>query len=204
MTITSSVESLCNQALDRIAWPEAIGDIYEGSKAARVALRVYGQERDELLSSVDWQFARREVGLTVIKTAPVGGYGATSWSSDFPLLPWIYEYAYPDQCLQIRSVRAAPIIMPDFDPVPNIFTVANDPSLAVPGKVVLTNIAGAVASFTAAVTDPAQWADTQFIEALIERLALRFQEALNPQPDAVKDRAAETQVGTAMAQDNRG
>lgn len=201
----TSPEDLCNQALDRISWPEAIGDLMEGSKAARIGLRIYGQTRDELLSETDWQFARREVSLALIKTAPVGGYNfATPWTTAYPLLPWVYEYAYPDQCIQVRSLRRSQVIVPNFDPVPNIFTVANDPSLPTPAKVVLTNIPAAVAAFTAQVIDPQQWLDSQFIEAMVDRLALRFQEALNAEPNSVKIRAAEDQRSEAMAQDNRG
>lgn len=200
-----SIEDLLNQALRRIGYQVPIGYILEGSKASRVAIEFYSQERDDLLSINDWQFARREVNLTIIKTAPVGGYNiSVPWTPAYPLLPWVYEYAYPAQCLQVRSIRSAQAIIPDFDPSPNIFTVANDNALMVPAKVILSNVAVAVASITAQVTDPAQWADAQFIEALIDRCALRFQENLNPQPDEVKMRAAEDQVGQAMGQDNRG
>lgn len=193
-----SAESLCNQALDRIAWPQAIGDIYEGSKEARIALRIYGQTRDKLILSGDWPFARQEAPLTLLKTAPVGGYGAAGWTSAYPLLPWIYEYAYPAGCLKLRSVRPTAVIMPEFDPVPNIFTVANDPASST--KIILTNLAGAIGSFTASVPDPTQWSPlAEFTEALISALALRFQEALNPAPEAVKDRVAEQQISAATA-----
>lgn len=200
-----SVVDLLNQALRRIGYQTPIGFIYEGSRAARVAVEFYGQERDDLLSSNDWRFARQEVSLALLKTAPVGGYNyATPWSTTYPPLPWVYEYAYPANCLTIRSVRRVPVIVPNFDPVPNIFDTVNDPSLQTPAKVVVTNISNAVASFTAQVTDPAQWADSQFIETMIDRMALRFQENLNPEPNAVKARATEDQVGEAMGQDNRG
>jgi hypothetical protein len=38
-----TIESICNQALDVIGYARHIGNIYEGSKAARVALDLYGQ-----------------------------------------------------------------------------------------------------------------------------------------------------------------
>lgn len=201
-----AVEDIWNTALRRINYPTPIGFAFEGSRASRVAVEVYGQTRDTLIESKDWRFARQEVALTLLKTAPVGGYGPFNpWTNQYPLLPWVYEYGYPENCLKLRSVRQTPIIMPDYDPVPSIFDVANDPSLNPPAKVVLTNIPAAIASFTASVNDPQQWAsEAQFIEALIEALALRFQEALNPQEDAVKDRAAEAQVGQAQAMENRG
>ncbi len=200
-----SIEDVVNQALRRIAYPTPVGYIMEGSRASRVAVEIYSQTRDELLAESDWQFARREVNLTIIKTAPVGGYNSnTPWNTSYPLLPWVFEYAYPANCIQVRSLRSAFSPVPNFDPVPNIFTVANDTALTLPAKVVLANVEGAVASITAQVTDPGQWLDNQFIEEMIDRLGLRFQEALNPQPDAVKLRASETQRSTAMSEDNRG
>jgi hypothetical protein len=92
----------------------------------------------------------------------------------------------------------------NFDPTPNIFDTPNDPNLSTPAKVVVTNISNAVATFTAQVTDPAQWADAQFVESMVDRMALRFQEALNPELNAVKARATEGQIDEARAQDNRG
>ncbi len=136
---------------------------------------------------------------------PVGGYNSiTPWTNAYPLLPWVFEYAYPDQCIQVRSLRSSFSPVPNFDPAPNVFTVANDTALSVPAKVVLSNVFGAVASITAQVTDPGQWQDSQFIEAMVDRLGLRFQEALNPEPNAVKMRANEDQRSEAMAVDNRG
>jgi len=198
-----AVEDICNKALRRIGYPTPIGSIYEGSVASRAAIEIYVQARDELMESEDWQFARQEIGLKLLKTAPVGGYGLTPWTSIYPLLPWIYEYAYPSGCLRIRSVRPTPVALPEWDPVPNIFTIANDSALG--QKVVLSNLAGAVASFTALIDDPAQWSpEPRFIEALIERLALRFQEALRSDPEAVKARMAEAAGSVVSVADNRG
>ena len=76
-----------------------IGTIWEGSPASRVALEVYGQTRDALLNNEDWPFARRAVGLALLKTAPVGGYAGLPWTNAYPPPQWIYEYAYPDACI---------------------------------------------------------------------------------------------------------
>lgn len=200
-----AVEDILNSALSRIGYQTPIGYIFEGSRAARVAVQFYSQERDDVLSSNDWQFARQQVALTVLKTAPVGGYNiSTPWTTAYPLQPWIYEYAYPNGCLKVRSIRRSMNAVPNYDPVPNTFTDANDPALTTAAKVILTNVPNAIASFTGRVIDPAQWLDPSFVEALIDRMALRFQENLNPQPDAVKMRAAEAQGGEAAGQDSRG
>jgi hypothetical protein len=197
-------EGVCNLALRRIAHPYPIGFIYEGSPAARVALEIYGQTRDELLRGSDWDFARQAVGLTMLKTAPAGGYGFMNpWTNAYPPPPWVYEYAYPSGALMIRSVRPTPIVMPEYDPQPNVFVLGNDNSLSPPAKVILTNLAGAQAVYTAQVTDPTQW-NVQFTEALVSALATRFQLALAPSAEADKDREQEEAQETTIAVPRRG
>lgn len=197
MTTVASPEDICNLALDAIAYPTAIGSLYEGSRAARIGLRLYGQTRDELLRSRDWNFARQDAVLTLLKTAPVGGFGAKQWTSASPPPPWVYEYAYPANCIQVRSIRKAPIFIPDFDPRPHVFVVANDPALNPPARVILSNVPSAIAVFTAQVTDMTQW-EPLFLAAVVERLALQFAKAL--QPSVVKDAEVEAAaMGEAAA-----
>jgi len=198
-----AIEDLCNQALRKISYPTPIGYIYEGSRASRIAVEIYSQTRDDLLRSKDWPFARQAAGLTLLKTAPVGGYGVTLWTSAFPPPPWIYEYAYPTGCLYVRSVRPTPIIIPELTPRPNVFVVADDPSLTTPAQVILTNLARAQVVFTGQITNISAM-EPMFIEGLIAALALKFQEALSPDANAVKDRATEAQVDVGMADERRG
>jgi hypothetical protein len=199
----TAVEDLCNEALRRINYPTPIGYIMEGSRASRVAVQLYGQTRDDLLRGSDWDFARQAVGLALLKTAPVSGYSATPWTTAFPPPPWIYEYAYPAGCLMIRSVRPVPVVIPEFDPQPNIFVLGNDASLSPPARVILTNLGGAQAVYTGQVTDPNQW-NSSFQEALVEALARRFGEALNPDPNLAKERGEEEQGSEIAAPMRRG
>jgi hypothetical protein len=185
--LATTVAQLVNQALRRIGYQVEVAYLFEGSQAARAALTLYGQTRDNLLRSKDWPFARQSVALTLLKTAPVGGYGFQNpWTSAYPPVPWIYEYAYPAGCLEMRSVRPTPLLIPEYDPVPNIFVIADDTALAPPAKVVLTNLRAALAVFTGQVTDMTQW-EPMFTEALVEALARRFAEALaGENADALK------------------
>lgn len=197
-----AVEDLCNQALRRVGYHTPIGWIYEGSPAARAAVELYGQTRDNLLGSRDWDFARQAVTLLLLKTAPVGGYGLTPWSTAYPPVPWIYEYAFPANCIQVRSVRPTPVMIPEFDPKPNIFVAANDAALG--QKVVLTNLANATAVITRQLTDPAQWDDANFVEALVDALAVQFQQAFAGDPNMVKLRAVQEQIAEGVADTRRG
>jgi hypothetical protein len=202
--MAATIEDLWNQALRRIGYPTPVGYAYEGSMAARVGLEVYGQTRDALLMDWDWDFARQAAALKLLKTAPVGGYGfMTPWTTAFPPPPWIYEYGYPVGCLMVRSVRPIPVAVPEFDPQPNIFVLADDGSLTPPAKVVLTNLPNAMAVYTAQVTDPTQW-NPAFTDSLVDALAVRFQQALNAEPQADKERAEEEAQSAGIAIGRRG
>ncbi len=201
--MATDVEAVVNQALRRIGNETPIGYIFEGSRASRVALEIYGQTRDDLLRSHSWGFARRDITLTLLKTAPVGGYGVAGWTSASPPPPWIYEYAYPGDCLKIRSIRDAPIFIPSFDPRPNLFNEANDNTLVPPAKVILTNVAGAIAVYTGQITDMTTW-PPDFTEFMVEALGRRFATALAGNPELLKIDAEEEQASRQAAATQRG
>lgn len=176
-SVIDSPADLVNLALVRIGYKWLIGNIYDGSEPAQLALAVYGQTRDELLRKLTPGFAQREIALTLLKQAPDGGYVANPWSTDFPQLPWTYEYAYNPDMIVVGSVRATPLFIPNFDPQPNNFAIANDNALDVPAKVILCDVPGAVATYTAQVTNPQLW-EPQFIETLADELAKNLAPAL--------------------------
>lgn len=206
MTFTAftSAEDLANAALDRIRWPEQIGDLYEGTRAARVGARIYDQTRDDLLRSSDWSFARRDTVLTLLKSAPPGGYGyGVVWSSQYPPPPWWYEYAYPSDCLKVRAIRVTPLLIPSFDPLPVLFTDDNDASLTPAARVILTNQARALAVYTGQITDMTTW-PADFTEAMIEALARRFAEALTGEANQLQNHEAIEQGTEQVAARRRG
>jgi len=200
--MASNVTELVNQALRRTSYKIEIGYIYEGSEASRAALTLYSQTRDDVLRSKDWPFARRTVALTLLKTAPVGGYSATTWTDAYPPAPWVYEYAYPTDCLEMRSVRPTPILMPEMDPQPNIFIIAND-TTQTPAKVVLTNLRGALGVYTGRIEDMTQW-EPMFTEAFVEAFARRLAEALGAAGESVQAQFKVEQMTANAADRVRG
>ncbi len=203
--MTISVEDLCNQALVRIRYTPPIGSIYEGSIASRIALQIYGQTRDNLFGVRDWPFLRRQVALGLpIKTAPAGGYGAGAWNPSIsPPPPWIYEYTYPDNCIEIRSLLPTPIFIPVFTPGFTRFVTAQD---SVSGeKVVLTNLFRPLAVMTGQVNDPNEWKDSNFTEALVDALAVQFEKHTG-EGDVNKIQLAERDAAqaTEVASQRRG
>ena len=206
MPLTASIRNvpdLINACLVRIGFPDDIGSLYEGSKAASLALDSFGEARDDIMRRLDPGFAQQQLALTLLKSAPASYVpGVSTWDpATYPQLPWQFEYAYPDSCLRLKSLNPVPILLPVMDPRPNPFAIANDNTLTVPPalstKVILCNVPSAIATITARVTDVTVW-DVDFVDAVIDRMG----EILGPAlvgMDAAKMEAAESQVSTAVA-----
>lgn len=172
-------EDLLNSALRRVGYPTPIGSIFEGSRASRAALDFYVQTRDSFFRSHDWDLLRQQVSLgNPIKTAPPGGYPpGTPWDGSlYPPPDWVYAYAFPANCIEVRAVMTLPAVLPNFTPHYVRFVVADDPVSQ--EKVVLTNAPNALAVITGRVTNPDTWQDAAFTEALIDALAEQFQKYL--------------------------
>jgi hypothetical protein len=200
-----SIEEIINQALVELGTNRRIQDIYEGSRASRAALEVYGQTRDELLDAHDWPIARRTATLTLLKgPPPPGGYNpVTPWTTAYPKPGWLYEYQYPADCLEFQAIIAPPGAMFDLDPQPAVWRVDNDASFTPPEKVVLSNVKGALGVFTAQVTDPNVW-EPWFRAVLIKALKAKLALALGGDLELEKEAMAETMVVTKQVDQNRG
>lgn len=168
-----------NAALVRIGHQLRIGTLYDGSMAAKRALDIYAQTRDQMLRDGDWHFAERDTTLTLLKAAPAAGYiPPTVWSlALYPPLPWQYEYQWPSDCLKVRAVKPTPLFLPNFDPKPHSFATPNDNSYIPAIKVICCNVASAILTYTGQITDPTTW-EPSFAEVFIAALARRLVPAL--------------------------
>jgi len=175
MSAPTSVEQIVNQAIDLIGYGEYIGNIYEGTKEARIALDLYSQTRDAMLSEGEWEFAERNTNGSLLKQAP--NYYLTPWTSVYPPQPWLYEYAYPSDALKIRSVKPTAIFIPNFDPQPWPYSIDNDNSFTPPQRVILSNVPNALIVYTGSILDPTTW-DIAFTEELIVKLSSKMAPAL--------------------------
>lgn len=198
-----SPADVVNVALTRIGYKLRIGNLYDGSDAAKKALDIYGQTRDELLRQNDWGFAERNVAMTLLKSAPVGGYvPPTSWSTAYPPLPWLYEYEYPGDCIKVRAVKPSPLFIPPYDPQPYVFATPNDNSLTPSAKVIVCNVADAVLVYTGQVTNPASW-EADFAEACAAALGRRLVAGLMS-ADLLKFEAQDEANAQAIAEREQG
>ena len=178
---TRTPEDVVNNALIRMGRERMIGSLWEGSKSAQLALRIYAQTRDEVLRQFDWDFAERQVSMTLLKSAPMAGYfPPNGWTSAYPPRPWAFEYVYPTDCLKVRAVKWPSYFLYNPDPRAELFSIGNDAPLADPTayvKVLLCNVPDAVIVYTGQVTDPSEW-EADFVEAIAAALSRRLAPAL--------------------------
>lgn len=207
MVSTAAVQSpadLCNNALSRMGYKLRVGSLFDGSAAAKKLLDLYAQTRDELLRSFDWGFAERNIALTLLKSAPPGGYiPPTVWNPALnPPLGYWFEYAYPGDCLKVRAVKPTQLFTPNFDPQPNVYSISNDNAYNPAQRVILCNIPSAIMVYTGQITDPVTW-DVGFVEAFSATLSRHAGPALIG-ADAAKMTASDEQFSTANAESEQG
>lgn len=98
---------VANQALDAAGVDFTLGDIQEGTTKAQKILRAYGQCLRQLLRAAHWNCARKEAPLQLL----ADGTGNTAnVGTQVPGSQFIYEYAYPTDCLKVRYVPWNPLI----------------------------------------------------------------------------------------------
>ena len=197
-TPLSTPEDVVNNAIARLGYKQRIGSLLEGSEASKLALDTYSQLRDWMMRDGNWQFARRDVQLTLLKSAPAGGYDPlTPWSNTYPPQPWSYEYSYPDKCLRIQAIKEQVIFLPEFAPTAVPFSLYNDLSGVDPIKTIVCNVGPtAIAVIRQQVTNPTLW-EPGFTETLCANLAKLLAPALQPQ--MFQQQSVAAQIETAKA-----
>lgn len=166
-----SVESIVNQALDQIGHPRHIGNIWDGSPPARVALNLWAQTRDSLFVRFKPDWARKDSVLTLVKSAPgiAGGtaaYDLTPWSTAYPPLPWLYEYDSPDDCLYPLQIKSKSFFLPVWRPRAIPFRHTSES--------ILTNTPNAILTYIYPVLDPDTW-ESDFVDAMVQVLGQKMQ-----------------------------
>lgn len=128
-----------------------------------------------------------------------------------PPLPWLYEYAYPSDCIQVRFVPG--LVQPttqtpplttapnqNFLPMPQSpqfavrFLVATDTNALTktPQTVILTNLPQAQLVYTAYIDNPDLW-DSSFREAMMYSLSAKLINAIARNKALFDDMAAMAQ-----------
>lgn len=101
--------AIANLAIDAAGLDFVLGDIEEGSEAARRCLRAYSDCLRQLLRCAGWDFARKQVPLELIADAT----GQTpNVGTVVPSQQFVYSYAYPTDCAFLRYIPWWPFLAP--------------------------------------------------------------------------------------------
>jgi hypothetical protein len=178
-----TIEAVCNQALDLIGYKRHIGNIAEGSVAARVALDQWQQTRDYFFHTLRPAWARRDGVLALMKSAPNIVNGTANYTVPWdgaihPELPWLYEYQYPVDCVIPLQVKTRPAFLPEWRPTFRSYRLHFDP--ANNARTILCNDPDAIITYIAAVLDPDNW-HNDFTEIIVDALAKKFAVELAPE-----------------------
>lgn len=99
---------ICNQALMRIGTRTAITSLSQNSVEAINCNRIYANTRDRINRMARWNFAKNMSTLSPLKYAPGTPENQSApsnvWLPEYPPLPWLYEYRYPNACLLVQAV----------------------------------------------------------------------------------------------------
>lgn len=196
--------SIANDALAIIGARSTIASLTEDSTEAKAVNRVFESTRDELLAKAFWNFARATRTLSLLKSAPgtptYVGTAPAVWDSTLPSPGWLFEYAYPTDCIMCRMmVPMVPNYQPSVPIFPNNvgayqqmmgppvpFTPASDTdSNGNDINVLLTNQYQAIAIYTKRITNPALFSAI-FAQALSAAIAFRIAMELTGDKGLVK------------------
>lgn len=176
--MTSQVE-IANMALDLIGTRSTIASLTENSVEAAAVSRHWSNALDCVLRACHWNFARKQISLTLLKDGTQGQSVPT---------PWLYEYAYPTDCVLLRYlmplIQTSPTTVVGTaspmtaygPPVPFVLSSDNDAN-GNPIQVILTNQPQAQAVYTWRNTLTTMF-DAQFVNALSAYLGSRICKAL--------------------------
>jgi hypothetical protein len=175
--VATSPVDICNLALAAIGTRSKIADLAEGSTEADACATQYDASLEAVLQSAHWNFARKQIALTLLKDA-------TADPPDDVPQPWMYEYAYPSDCVQGRYImpdmQTQPATVPGAASAPLWvgpqvkFLVSSDvDSRGNPNKVILCNQASAILVYTSRIKNVALF-DGQFVLALANYLGARI------------------------------
>lgn len=201
--------SIVNQALQQVGARAQITSLSEGSVAANAANLLYTTQFQALARSAHWNCLRCQTDLDLLRAAPGTYANQNGTTLEHPPYPWLFEYAWPDDCLAGRFVL--PIYAEETDEsVPfttgsqaispwDQFPIAGLPFVPASDtdpddhdtriKVILTAAPRAKLVYTGDVTDPDLW-DPSFTNAFINLLAAWLVNPLNMDKSLLQQRVA--------------
>lgn len=221
MTSSSSIISLANRSLLMVGARAQIASLSEASTESDAIAVLYEPTFQQLARTAPWDCLRQQQALSLIAAA--AGTPENLNGTDYPIppVPYLYQYAYPSTCLQIRY------LLPPFTnstptgtiPLSTAMIGAGWGNIGLPGQIfyavaydtdesnnpittILTNLSQAQAVFTVNQSNPVIF-DSLFEQALVASLAAYLVPALSLNI-ALMDRAikqAESAISLARTRD---
>ena len=203
-----SQTQIANMALDVIGTRSTIASLTENSTESNAISRQWDNSLESVLRCAHWNFARKQVPLTLLQDGTNGGT---------PPTPWLYEYAYPSDCLLMRMIMP----MVQVEPVPaNVAGATISPIAAFgppvrfvigtdidingnPINVILTNQAQAVGVYTFRNGNTGMY-DPLFVQCLAAYLGARVCIALTGDKNMMKMAFGMAQQYQLQAQASNG
>lgn len=191
---TGNTLSIINRALLSIGTQSQVSSLNEGSAQANAAATLFTPTFESLARSANWNCLRKEAALTLIAAAMGTPENVDGTTLPLPPVPWLYQYAQPSDCLQMRFIVpslpppnagvpiysvnvGAPTWLPNKGSIPYAVAYATD-SNNNPINVILTNQSQAIAVYTVNQPNPQIW-DSLFQQAMVASLAAYFVPALS-------------------------
>lgn len=172
---------ICNMALSAVGTRSTIASLREASTEAEQCAIHFMPVLKGLLRAHLWGFAKRQIPLALLLAAS-GTQENPNSTPPFPPSPWSYEYAYPADCVRIRSIippvdvspyPSGVVIKPGTLPSAPFGIGIDSDQAGNPVKVIVTNQQRAILNYTMRVDDPNLW-ETDFTEAFVNLLAARL------------------------------
>lgn len=185
---------ICNMALSKMGARVKINSLSDTTPAAVHCNIWYDHLRQLLNRSAPWGFCRMTVALT-----PLGAVNNTPPNNQYP---WMFNYAYPPDCLRMRYVIPSPppdsMVTPPAPGQPLLwgpwmmprrdyrFLVTNIGNQ----RQIVSNLNNAIAIYNSDVTDTTQF-DVGFVDAFAAALAA---ELIQPLAGNIQQRQLFTQL----------
>lgn len=191
---TGTTISVINRALLAIGSQSQVSSLNEGSAQANAASVLFTPTFESLARSAPWNCLRKQQELTLLAAAEGTPENPDGTTLPLPPVPWLYSYAQPSDCLQVRFITpnlpasgggipifsvntGAPTYLPSSGQIPFAVAYATDSSNN-PINVILANQSSAIAVYTVNQPNPQIW-DSLLQAAMVASLAAFFVPALS-------------------------
>lgn len=194
MTASNTVINVVNRALLQIGARSNVASLDEGSTEANAAKILFQPTFESLARTAPWNCLRQQKKLSLLMAAAGTNENVNGTTLPLPPTPWLYAYAEPSDCLQVRflvpslpnSTGTTPLTtasntqgpwIPGQFQIPFAVAYSTDPK-GNPIQIILTNQPQAQAVYTVNQPNPVIW-DSLFSQAMVSSLAAFLVPALS-------------------------